>query len=217
MPITPPMATAAQPTTPPSGAPDGDYRFVLMGALQTTVLLLAAKMGAALWLNSQFGGSVSVARWAKVVPYLVFEVNRSDFASINALSTLASAVVGTLMIISTFRRGAIGGSVGRLGVPLSTAWMISIDGLLHVIRSQYTVPKWLIVTFVLFVGQLVLVTNWLTRRWPEVRQLAERYSTPLGSSTHLASVAVAAAVHPAQHITPHQPHPTFGDIHDHQQ
>jgi hypothetical protein len=112
-----------------------DYRFVAAGALKASLILGVAKVFGAIWLNMQLGGTVAIARWHGIVPYLVFRLDQPHFKQVTTYSTIGAALVGTVVLgraaLTASRQ--MRRSAAALPIVLGTVWIVMVDLILHFI------------------------------------------------------------------------------------
>ena len=148
-----------------------DYRFVANGALKSSLALVATKTLGAIWLNMQHGGTVSVARWHGIVPYLVFHLDPLRFTSVTTYSTIAAALVGTFIMVSKTLRSSkhVRGSAASLPTVIGTVWLVAVDLTLHFLRHGYVQPRPMLIAVALLFVQITVAVVFITRHGDAVR------------------------------------------------
>jgi hypothetical protein len=198
-----------------------DYRFIANGALKSSITLTATKMLGALWLNMQQGGTVSVARWHGIVPYIVFHLDPLHFTEVTTYSTIGAALVGTFVLI----RKSLGASKnirrasGALPIVIGTVWLVAVDLTLHFLRHGYIQPRPMLGAVALLLIQLAVAFVFITRHGDAIRAEAliqpetERAEEPIESPAtspiaHLAPISPVSSFLP--NTTPTTTNPTTG-------
>jgi hypothetical protein len=198
-----------------------DYRFIANGALKSSITLTGTKMLGAIWLNMQQGGTLSVARWHGVVPYLVFHLDPLHFTQVTTYSTIGAALVGTIVLIrkslgapKNIRRAS-----GALPIVIGTVWLVAVDLALHFLRHGYIQPRPMLVAVALLLIQLAVAFVFITRHGeaiqaealiqPETERAEHLNESPATSPiAHLAPISPVSSFLP--NTTPTTTNPTTG-------
>jgi hypothetical protein len=191
-----------------------NYRFLANGALKSSILIGATKTLTAIWLNQQHGGTVSVARWHGVVPYLVFHLDPLHFTEVTTYSTIAAALMSTFLLLSRSVRVSrnIRRSAAALPAVIGTIWLVAVDLTLHFLRHGYIQPKPMLTAVALLFLQLAVAVVFITRHGEavqaealiqhEVERAEEITESPATSPiAHLATSSWSSIPAPSQAAT----------------
>jgi uncharacterized membrane protein SirB2 len=145
-----------------------DYRFVANGALKCSLILLLVKSISALWLNLQLGGTVSINRWAQVVPYMAFHLDPANFTRVTTFSTVLTSVVSAILLGRRFVRPDRSGNglrrtAATLPAVIGTVWLVAIDLFLHFTRRNYIQPRWMLMPVAVVLVQVVVAAAFINR------------------------------------------------------
>jgi hypothetical protein len=183
-----------------------DYRFVANGALKSSIVLVAVKTLGAVWLNMQHGGTVSVARWHGIVPYLVFHLDPLHFTQVTTYSTIAATLVGTFLLLSKALRGSkdVRRSAAAMPTVIGTVWLVAVDLTLHFLRHGYIQPRPMLIAVALLFVQLGVAVVFITRHGEEVRAeaLIQHDAEPVEEINELPATSPIAHLAPSSLLLP---------------
>lgn len=113
---------------------DEDYFPMFFSSLQAGILAILSQLLTSIYFAFQFGATIEIRAWAKIVPYMAFGISETGFQVITMWSSLASAAILIWFSLMAFvRRRRLQVKAGRL-----FGWVnIALIGLINLTRELY--------------------------------------------------------------------------------
>ena len=131
------------------------------------MVALMSKLAAIVLFAEQYGASWGIRTWHGI-PYLGFSTDQATFAAITTRSTVVLSIVVAFATAAAVvrRRSDRQRMTGWLTAPLSLAYTIAVDLLLHRWRGSYVTPELHRWSFLGLFASLAFVAAWLLAERP---------------------------------------------------